>query len=477
MSTASVPSMVQAVTSHNWVGSAQLYNLLKPQYDSKLYKALGDQNMTGLMNELGGWNPISGIEYMHSEETWLHEVVKCNASDAGDPGDMVTLTVSVDYRYEWPAGAISPYIVPSTTLPMGGITNPVRLQDTIKFPNGVEAQVTLVSGNTFNVIPVVDGESIPAVLTTDTLIITGNAHQEGTEQPLSQARRITRYVNNMQILKESNKSTGTSLGEEIWVEVEGLNGQMGYLYYYKGQHDAYRASRNLREVALITGKKVTNVTLATDQPTLTKTEGMIPFVQNYGNTTTYNAVTGITKADWQTMTTDQIDKYRGAKENAVYSGIQLRTGIDNFVSIEMKNGGVQYGAFSGGKDQFVNFSFDSFMVQGYTYHLKTYDVFNYKNMLGAAGQTYVQSAVVIPMDKGVHSFGPDDKKETVPSIRMNYVSQSKAGGTYSRDWEEWPTGGANGVYTNESDSLQINWRSHFGFEGFGPGRFVWVTPA
>ena len=60
MALSSVPSMVQAVTSHNWVGSAQLYNLLKPQYDSKLYKALGDQNMTGLMNELGGWNPISG---------------------------------------------------------------------------------------------------------------------------------------------------------------------------------------------------------------------------------------------------------------------------------------------------------------------------------------------------------------------------------------------------------------------------------
>jgi hypothetical protein len=472
MALSSVPSMVQAVTSHNWVGSAQLYNLLKPQYDSKLYKALGDQNMTGLMNELGGWNPISGIEYMHSEEDWLHEVVKCDADAGGAANAAVTLTVAAGYTYTWPSGAISPYIVAGSTT-----TNPVRLQDTIKFPNGVEAQVTAVSGSTFTATPVVLGEAIPAVLTTDVIIITGNAHQEGTDQPLSQARRINRYVNSMQILKESNKSTGTSLGEEIWVEVEGLNGQMGYLYYYKGQHDAYRASRNLREVALITGKKVTNTVLATAQSTLTKTEGMIPFVQNYGNTTTYNAITGITKADWQTMTTDQIDKYRGAKENAVYSGIQLRTGIDNFVSIEMKNGGVQYGAFSGGKDQFVNFSFDSFMVQGYTYHLKTYDVFNYKNMLGAAGQTYVQSAVVIPMDKGVHSFGPDDKKETVPSIRMNYVSQSKAGGTYSRDWEEWPTGGANGVYTNESDSLQINWRSHFGFEGFGAGRFVWVTPA
>lgn len=472
MALSSVPSMVQAVTSHNWIGSAQLYNLLKPQYDSKLYKALGDQNMTGLMNELGGWNPVAGIEYMHSEEDWLHEVVQTNVFAGGVANATATLTVAAGYTYTWPSGAISPYLVAGATT-----TNPTRLQDTIVFPNGVEAQVTAVAGSTFDVTPTVLGTSIPAVAVTDTLIITGNAHQEGTGQPLSQARRVNRYVNNMQIIKESNKSTGTSLGEEIWVEVEGVNGQMGYLYYYKGQHDAYVACRNLREVSLLTGKKITNTTLATAQPTLTKTEGAIPFVQNYGNTTTYNLITGITKADWQTMTTDQIDKYRGAKENAVYSGIQLRTGIDNFVTTEMQNGGVQYGAFSGGKDQFVNFSFSSFMIQGYTYHLKTYDVFNYKNMLGAAGQVYVNSAIVIPMDKSVHSFGPDNKKESVPSIRMNYVSQSKAGGSYSRDWEEWPTGGANGVYTNDEDSLQLNWRSHYGFEGFAPGRFVWITPA
>lgn len=470
MALAVVPSMVQAVTSHNWVGSAQLYNLLKPQYDSKLYKALGDQNMTGLMNELGGWNAVSGIEYMHSEEDWLHEVVQCDADAGGAANAAVVLTVAAGYRYTYPSGAMSPYLV------AGAVTaNPTRLQDTVRFPNGVEAQVTEVSGNTFTVTPVVLGQSIPAVLTTDTLIITGNAHQEGTGQPLSQARRVNRYVNNMQIMKESNKSTGTALGEEIWVEVEGLNGQMGYLYYYKGQHDAYVACRNLREVSLITGQKITNTVLATAQPTLTKTEGLIPFVQNYGNTTNYNSVTGITKADWQTMTTDQLDKYRGAKANAVYSGINLRTGIDDFITIEMKNGSFEYGTF--GASQAVNFSFDSFKIQGYTYNLKTYDVFNYKNMLGAAGQEYVDSAVVIPMDKSVHSFGPDNKKESVPSIRMNYVSQAKAGGSYSRDWEEWPTGGANGVYTNDEDSLQINWRSHYGFEGFAPGRFVWVTPA
>jgi hypothetical protein len=472
----SVPSMVQAVTSNNWVGSAQLYNILKPQYGSKLYQALGDQNLTGLMDSLGGWNPIAGIEYMHSEEDWLHQSIKCDADAGGAANAAVTLTVAAGYRYTWPSSAISPYLVVGTD-PNGGTTNSVRLQDTIKFPNGVEAQVTAVSGNTFTVIPVVLGTAIPAVLTSDVLIITGNAHQEGTNQPLSQAGRVNRYVNNMQIIKESNKTTGTALGQEIWFQVPGLNGQMGYLYYYKGQNDAYKRCKNLREMALLTGQKITNTTLATAQETLTKTEGLIPAVQNYGNTTTYNGITGITKADFQTMTTDQLDKYRGAKENALFSGIKLRMGIDNFVSVEMQNGGVIYNAFDGKKDQYVNFSFKSFEMQGYTYHLKTYDAFNYQQILGAPGQTYSQSAVVIPMETGVASFGTAGVKETVPPLRMNYVSQAGAGGSYSRDWEEWKTGAANGTYTNENDSLQINWRSHFGFEIFAPARYVWITPA
>lgn len=467
-----VPSMVQAVTSYNWIGSAQLYNLIKPQYDSTLYKALGDQNMTGLMNELGGWNPVAGIEYRHSEESWLHELVKCDAHSAGAANATVTLTVSTGYTYTWPTGAISPYLVAGSQT-----TNPVRLQDTLRFPDGTEAQVVAVSGSTFDVSPVVLGENIPAVLTTDQIIITGNAHQEASGQPLSQARRIDSYVNSMQILKETNETTGTALGTEIWVTVPGLNGQSGYLYYYKGQHDAYIACRNLREISLVTGQKITNTTLATAQPTLLKTEGMIPFVENYGNTTTYNLGSGITLGDFQTMTTDQLDKYRGAKANALYSGIRLRVGIDNFIRPEMQAGSFDYGSFTGGKDQAVNFSFSSFQIQGYSYHLKTYDVFNYKNMLGADGQPYGDSAVVIPMDKQVMSFGPDQGKVSVPSIRMNYVSQSKAGGSYSRDWEEWPTGAANGVYTNQTDSLAINWRSHYGYEGFAPKRFVWITPA
>jgi len=468
----SVPSMVKATTDHNWVGSAQLFSLLKPQYDTKLYKALGDQNLVGLIGELGGLNPVSGIEFMHSEEDWLHEVVKCDAQGAGAANATVTITVAAGYQYTYPTGAISPYLV------AGSVTsNPVRNQDTIRFPNGVEAHVTNVTATTFDATPVILGENIPAILVTDIIIITGNAHQEGSDQPISQARRINRYVNDMQIIKESNKTTGTALGEEIWVEVEGLNGQMGYLYYYKGQEDAYKTIRNLREIAMVTGKKITNTTLATLQPTLTKTEGLIPFIQNYGNTTTYNSITGITKADFQTMVTDQLDKYRGAKENAVYTGISLRVGIDNFVSVEMQNGGVQYGAFSGGKEQYVNFSFSSFAIQGYTMHLKTYDAFNYKNMLGAAGYTFVQSAMVIPMENTVASFGSAGKKESVASLRMNYVSQEKAGGSYSRLWEEWKTGAANGTYTNQNDSLEINWRSHFGFEGFAPSRYCWITPA
>ena len=47
-------------------------------------------------------------------------------------------------------------------------------------------------------------------------------------------------------------------------------------------------------------------------------------------------------------------------------------------------------------------------------------------------------------------------------------------GGYSREWEEFPTGGANGVYTNQTDIRTINMRSENGFEGFGANRFYTV---
>lgn len=464
-----IPSVLSgAATTHNWVSSSVINQaLLKPEVDPNLYRRYGDQNMTGLLEMLGGMNPVSALEYTHFEDDFLHSIVKVDAAGAGAANASVTLTVAATYQYTYPSSAQSPYLVAGAST-----VNPVRLQDKITFPNGVQAIVTAVTSTTFSVSPLVLGQNIPAVTTATELPITGNAHQEQTGQPVSRNSRVIKYTNNVQIYKGNHTSSGSAMGEQLWVNVPDQNGATARLWYYEGQLREYKRFKNEREVDMIVGQKLTNTTLATAQPTLATTEGLIPFIENNGNTFNYSLVTGITRSDFETMIETQLDKNRGAKENMIWCGIALRQSIDRFISAEMKEGGVVYGIFGGSKEQTVNFGFDSFQLSGYTFHLKTYDVFNYPQMLGAAGQPYKNMGLVIPAEKSVVSLGPTKTKTEVPAMRINYLSQKNAGGSYSREFEEFMLGGVNGVFTNGIDELQYNVRSHCGFEGFAGNRWI-----
>ncbi len=468
-----IPSVLQAPTNHNWVSSSVANAaLLKPTVDPTLYRRYGDQNMTGLLELMGGMNPVSSLEYIHYEDDFLHSIVKVDAQGAGGAGAAVTFAVAAAYQYVFPGSAQSPYIATGAVT-----TNPVRLQDILTFPDGTQAIVTARTTTGFTCYPLISGETIPQTFSTTQIAITGNAHEEGTDQPASRNSRVIKYINNMQIYKGNHTTTGSAMGEQIWIEVKDQNGNTGYLWYYEGQLREYKRFKNEREINMVTGVKLTNATLAAVQPTLTTTEALIPAIENSGNITTYSLITGIVRTDWENMIITQLDKNRGAKENTVWSGITLRAGIDRFIGAEMKNGGITYNVFGGNKEQTVNFGFDSFQMLGYTFHLKTYDVFNYPQMLGAAGQPYTNMALVIPADKTVASIGPEKTKTEVPTLRINYVSQKNAGGSYSRQFEEWMLGGANGIYTQGVDQVSYNVRSHSGFEIFCPNRFVQIINA
>lgn len=464
------PSVVRAATNYNWLSSMQASQaMLKPEVDPRLTMRYGDQNMTGFMEMQGSMNPVSALEYTHYEDDWLHSIVTVGAQGGGAANAGVTLTVNAGYQYTYPGSAQSPYIV------AGAVTShPVRAQDTVQFPDGTKGIVTAVTSTQFTVYPQVLGESIPATLITDEIIITGNAHAEGSSQPSGRNSRTNKYTNNLQIFKDSAETTGSAMGQQMWVEVDGLNGQKGYLWYYKNQFDTYKRFKNEREITMLIGEKTTNTTFGavSGQESTISTEGLIPFIENYGNIANYNLITGITLADFETMIETQLDANRGATENTLWVGISLRAGIEAFIRDAMKNGGIQYGAFSGDQKKAISFGFDSFQHLGYTFHMKTYDLFNYPQLLGAAGQPYKNMGLVVPADNRVVSLGPEKTKVSVPSLRMNYLSQKGAGGNYSRDFEEWLTGGANGVYTNTTDSIFYNVRSHCGFEAFAPNRFV-----
>ena len=476
------PAALNAATTHNWVSSIQAsaYLFMKPTVDPQLIRRYGDQNMTGLMEMNGGMNPVASLEYFHDEDDWLHSIVIPTTQGGGAAGATVTLTVATAYQYAYPptATAQSPYIFPNATLTTTGqvTTNPVRLYDIVQFPNRVKAKVTARTSTTFDVTPLILTDAIPATTNNVTqIIIVGNMHPERSGQPDSINSRTIQYSNNMQIFKDKHSSSGSAMGEQIWFEVKNPKGDTARLWFYEAQLRTLKRFKNLREVNMLVGVKTTNNTNSNLDPTDMSTEGLIPFITTNGFTTTYSLINGITRADFETMISTQLDRNRGARENSLWVGINLGISIDRFIGAEMKNGGILYGSFNGDQKKYIDFGFDSFQLAGYTFHKKVYDVFNYSQLLGATGQNYVNDGMVIPMEKTVESVGPNKTKESVPSMRLNYQSSNPAGGNYSRDFEEWLTGAANGVYTNETDEVNYNVRSVWGFEGFAGNRFGYIS--
>ena len=198
---------------------------------------------------------------------------------------------------------------------------------------------------------------------------------------------------------------------------------------------------------------------------VTTTEGLLKFIENKGQSMDLGS-SAITMADFDAAV-KSLDKYRGAKEMALYAGIDLSLDIDDLLASQgaYAAGGANYGTFANNKDMALNLGFNSFSRGGYTFHKKTYDLFNRPDLLGAASFKYNGFGMCIPMD----SQRDAKSGEKIPSLRMRY----KAANGYSREMEHWLTGGAVlQNKTNGLDELRCNYRTERGFEGFAPNRFL-----
>lgn len=454
------PSTVQSPTTYNYVSSLDLVqNLHKPEIDSEFVRRYGDQNLTGFMEMQGYMNPVSAIEYTHFEDDWLHEVVRPSVQAGGAAGATVSLTAQDSFAVQ---NQNSPYIATGTT----NVYTP-RDQDIVMFPDRTLALVTGVAGASFDVTPLQAGDSIPATTTADEIVIIGNAHAEQSGQPLSRNGRVNRYTNNLMIKKSTNTVSGTEAGVQTWIEVPDKNGRMGYLWYFESGYQEYRRFMNECEMTMLLGEKITNPTLAgiAGQETTTVTEGLLPFIENNGNIIGYSSITGFTLADLDNAV-KTLNREKGAKENTIWAGINLSLGMDDTFLNLMQDGAISYGAFNFNQDAAVNLQFSSVKRGNYVFHKKTYDLFNDQKTLGAVGQEFPDIAMVIP----VGNVAEGKTKMMVPSLRMNYL-EGKGNG-YSRDMEEWLTGGANGVYNTTTDEINQHYRAHRGFEGFAGNRYL-----
>lgn len=468
MNTFNTPNAVQVATQQNYLASNTIYDIRKPQIGSKEAKVWGSQDVTGLIDLLGGKNYVASSFYRHFEEDRIHAVITAN----NDGGGNTFFVANADVMNPFPDAVYDPYTALQAN---AGPLMPVRKHDVLVLPGTDEVQVWVTSVNlgaqSFDVTAF-NGAAIPAYDSDVTIINIGNVEPEvGGKMPDTMNFRDDVYYNVTAIQADTFSTTGSALTEMTWVPFT-ANGVTEYSWFLKGYQSTYKRFRNFREIKGVISKKTTsNSTADAVSPnTPTMTEGILPFAQSYGNNTTYDIGTGLTLDRWNTLITDQVDKNKGATENSEWMGINVRAAIESFIRTEMKNGGISYGAFEGDAKKAVDFGFDSFQTLGYTNHCMTYQLFNDPTLLGADGHNFKYLLMGIPMERGIYKLGDTKEATDVPSLRMNF---KKLGNT-SREWEEFPLGGTGGVYTTGDDVKSINFRTEFGMECFGKNRFFTV---
>jgi len=451
------PSNVAVATTSNYVGSATLLAssdgtaanvpLHKRDVDEQLIKRYGNQGITGLMELLGSKKETTAQTFEHYEETLLHNHFEAEiASSELEIADGFTDGSS-------DAG-----------------NSALRDGDLILGADNSMYYVTAVLGND-NDFTVKDmNGAVVATKASQAYAIVGNAYAEQTGQPVGITPRVTQYQNKCQIIKESFTVSGSEATNAVYVKVNSPEFGSGYLWYLQGEADTYQRFQDYAELAMIIGQSGDGTLRdgAADDATgssIVTTEGLLPFIENKGQTMGLGS-SAITMADFDAAV-KSLDKYRGSKEMALYAGINLSLDIDDLLAAQgaYAAGGANYGTFANNKDMALNLGFNSFSRGGYTFHKKTYDLFNRPDLLGGTGFNYNGYGMCIPMD----SQKDARSGEKIPSLRMRY----KAANGYSREMEHWLTGSAVlQNKTNETDELRCNYRTERGFEGFAPNRFL-----
>ena len=451
------PSSAAVAMTSNYVSSSDLIAsgdtsaaFHKRDVDEQLIKRYGNQGITGLMELMGSKKETTAQTFEHYEETLLHNTFTASTSGSGvfiiDPTDTDGGNSDADKQ-----GAVRDGdLVLGASGSMFYVTKDSASPDEIGLKN--------VSNNAL-------------ATTTDTeFAVVGNAFAEQTDQPDGLVPKVHHYSNKCQIIKESFVVSGSEATNAIYVKVNSPEHGTGYLWYLQGEADTYQRFLDYAELAMIVGDAGDGSLYNDDAATqaggkVTTTEGLLKFIENKGQSMDLGS-SAITMADFDAAV-KSLDKYRGAKEMALYAGINLSLDIDDLLASQgaYAAGGANYGTFANNKDMALNLGFNSFSRGGYTFHKKTYDLFNRPDLLGAAGFKYNGYGMCIPMD----SQRDAKSGEKIPSLRMRY----KAANGYSREMEHWLTGGA--ILQNKTsgvDELRCNYRTERGFEGFAPNRFL-----
>lgn len=453
---------------YNYVTTMDLH---KPEYDSELTEAFGDQMLTGMLQMIGAEKGVSALEYNHFEEERIYPKIKATSAGAG-AGAQATFTIDAAATLSIPENA-SPYggTVSSTiTVPRVGELILIKpASGVVSADSYIRAIVDSVTPATpaFTATPLDSADSVPAIAAASEIVIYGNAHGEGSGQPAARQTRVKKVTNNLQIFKSTYEVTSTERDMLSWIDYKGKDGKMGKVFYLKGEADEYKNFMSQKELTLLLGEKLSNNTVsdayANNGTPLALTQGLIPTILSEGNISAYSASTGWDKQDAEALV-KVLDKQKGSKQNLIAPGIDLSIAIDNTLADYKTGGSIVYGNYTFNEDAKVNFQFDKFAISDYVFSKKKFDTFNDLQSLGADGYGFSSEAMVIPMGMTMDA-GSGEKTN---HLRLRYLVNPDTGERNQRSEI------IDNFAISGTDTFSVFYKDTCGLETFAMNKFAYI---
>jgi len=466
------PAISQTPTVENWMRSQQLTEAiaLQPEVYPELTKRYGkqDYSVSGLTAKLGGESIINNMAFRHAEENFLHEVLQFNTYAGGDNSTTLTVAAAYDYTFPNPAPA-SPYVSTNTTTAILPMPNQV-----IMFPNRQKAIVTAVNAGASTITVYIQGAgTLPAIATTDVIVILGNQTPENSKFNGSRDTQWIWYENNMANGNGTYSISGNAKSEKTWIKHKGTD-----KWFVPANMNEMMRLKNEREMLHIVNDFTTNLTYANATTTLLdgttqsnatniSYQGMQPWLTAYSNQFGYNNVSFLNEQLWENFVTLTLVPNYGGLNYALYSSVQVINYNASWIRSEMKNGAWEYGSENGGKN-WTNFTKNDFTISGRTIGQVPYDLLDATKLLGAI--PYFKSyAIGIPLDTSEHTVGGWDNMSVTKEMPQFVVHYQE-----DRKWYELMVGGAPPAANQLVDSVTIGYQWTTGIEMFRPNAWFQV---
>ena len=401
------------------------------------------------IEEFGQKESASSSVFSHYEQDFTRDIIKCVANlIGGTPNSAHDIEVAGTSYDTYPDTGDSFY--PNYTVG-GSLQFPVREADVVVIA-GVEAIVTSVDEGTkkFTAVPTVLGESIPAVTASTEIYISGRARAERSTGPKGRDTRLIKYENFIQTIDEAYSVSGAALGQSGLVQ--GFAGTDKW--YATGILNTRTNFDALCELTLLTGKKISNNTNGSIANTF-KTEGIIPFIQNYGNVVQYGAAANaMDLSDLDNMIADH-KKFYGSDSYMLLEShpfsVQLDDSLRGLLGVE---NGVVY------DQKMLNLGFGAVRRSGVNIYRKSLQGFSDPRTLGSKDSLFSKSAIMIPTGTATSFDYNGGQMVEKPTMMLKYLDVDGE----DMGYKEIVTGGAGIANTNNTDEMVITMRKRMGIE-------------